>query len=348
MARMVVRLTLAVKRQLRRMREETKDKGVAMRCQIMLLSAQEGYTRPRIAEAVGCGVAWVSQVRSRFAAGGVGSLVDRREDNGELKRDERFLSLLHDLVDDSPQDHGYPRPTWTQELLVKVMHQKVGVKVHVGTMSRALAQIKARLGRPRPTVGCPWSKKAKRARLRALERLLDSLGPGDTAVYLDEVDIHLNPKIGPDWMNQGTQKQVVTPGKNVKRYVCGALNAASRQITWVQGSRKDSQLFIGALRALAKAYPGPGRIHVILDNYRIHSSKASQAAIKELAGRVVLHFLPPYSPEANDIERVWLDMHADVTRNHRSKDIDELMGEVRQWMARRNRQAAASYRKMAA
>jgi transposase len=345
---MVVRLTLAVKRQLRRMREETKDKGVAMRCQIILLSAIKGYTRPRIAESVGCGVSWVGRVRSRFAAGGVGSLVDRREDNGELKLDERFLSLLHDLVDGSPQDHGYPRPTWTQELLVQVMHQKTGVKVHAGTMSRALAQIKARLGRPRPTVGCPWSKKAKRARLRALERLLASLGPGDTAVYLDEVDIHLNPKIGPDWMNQGTQKQVLTPGQNVKRYVCGALDAATRKITWVQGHRKDSQLFIAALRALAKAYPGPGRIHVILDNYRIHSSKASQAAIKELAGRVVLHFLPPYSPEANLIERQWLDMHADVTRNHRCKDIDELMGEVRQWMAQRNRQAAATYRKMAA
>jgi transposase len=345
---MVVRLTLAVKRQLRRMREETKDKGVAMRCQIILLSAIKGYTRPRIAESVGCGVSWVGQVRSRFVAGGVGSLVDRREDNGELKIDERFLSLLHDLVDGSPQDHGYPRPTWTQELLVQVMHQKTGVKVHVGTMSRALAQIKARLGRPRPTVGCPWSKKAKRARLRALERLLAALGPEDTAVYLDEVDIHLNPKIGPDWMNQGTQKQVLTPGQNVKRYVCGALNAATRHITWVQGPRKDSQLFIAALRALAKAYRGPGRIHVILDNYRIHTSKASQAALKELAGRVVLHFLPPYSPEANLIERQWLDMHADVTRNHRCRDIDELMGELRQWMARRNRQAAASYRKMAA
>ena len=162
---------------------------------------------------------------------------------------------------------------------MKVMHQKTGVQVHVGTMSRALKQIGARRGRPRPIVGCPWSKQAKKARLRALDRLVEALRPEDTAVYLDEVDIHLNPKIGPDWMNQGTQKEVLTPGKNVKRYVCGALDAVTDKITWVAGARKTSQLFIDTLKALAQAYAGKERIHVILDNFRIHDSKAAQAAV---------------------------------------------------------------------
>jgi len=31
--------------------------------------------------------------------------------------------------------------------------------------------------------------------------------------YEDEVDIHLNPKIGADWQRRGQQKRVVTPGK---------------------------------------------------------------------------------------------------------------------------------------
>ena len=74
--------------------------------------------------------------------------------------------MLYDLVDQSPRDHGYPRPTWTQELLAKVMRQQSGVKVHRSTMSRALALIGARLGRPKPTVGCPWPKRRKNRRLR--------------------------------------------------------------------------------------------------------------------------------------------------------------------------------------
>ena len=40
-------------------------------------------------------------------------------------------------------------------------------------------------------------------------------------MYLDEVDIHLNPKIGPEWTLAG-QKYVRTPGCNEKRYLAGA------------------------------------------------------------------------------------------------------------------------------
>lgn len=264
MTMMVVPVTASVKRELRRMRRQTRDKGLANRCQMVLLASQ-GHTRRAIAEAVGCSESWVYQVLARFRQRGTAALPDGREDNGELKLDERFLSLLHGLVGSSPQDHGHPRPTWTQELLVKVMQKQTGVKVHVGTMSRALKKIGARLGRPRPTVGCPWSSRAKKARLRVLDRLIDSLPADEALVYLDEVDIHLNPKIGPDWMNKGTQKTVRTPGKNVKRYLCGALDVQSDRILRVAGPRKNSGLFIDTLARLTRVYAGKRRIHVILE-----------------------------------------------------------------------------------
>ena len=149
-------------------------------------------------------------------------------------------------------------------------------------------------------------------------------------------------------MNQGTQKTVLTPGQNVKRYICGALDALTGQITWVAGQKKNSLLFIDTLAALVRAYPGTRRIHVILDNFRIHDSKAAQAAVNACGGKIVLHFLPPYSPDANRIEREWLNLHAEVRRNHCCQDIDELMTEVRAWLARRNRSAAAACRRRAA
>ena len=130
-----------------------------MRCQIVLLADQQ-LSRPRIAEAVGCSVSWANRVIGRFRKFGPASLHDGRADNGALKIDERYLSMLYDLVDQSPQQHGYARPTWTQELLARVMRQQTGVKVHRATMSRAwrrsrrgwddLAQRWAARG-PRPT-----------------------------------------------------------------------------------------------------------------------------------------------------------------------------------------------------
>lgn len=346
MSRMVLRLERRVKLQLRRVRRETRDKALADRCQVVLL-AGKGRSRPHIAEAVGCSVSWVGRVLARFRDCGVAGLYDRREDNGTLKLDEGYLSLLHRLVDDSPQDYGYPRPTWTRELLAKLMHELTGTKVHPATMSRALKMNGARRGRPRPRVKCPWPKRDKELRLAAIRAVLENLPADQAAVYLDEVDVHLNPKIGLDWMNRGTQKQVLTPGTNEKRYVCGAMDACSGLLTWVKGGRKDSRLFVAMLRKLPEAYPHAKVIHVVLDNYRVHTSKISKAAVAELGGRVVLHFLPPYCPDDNKIERVWLDLHANVTRNHRCGDMEELMRNVVAYLVARNRRTRAELQTLA-
>ena len=344
MRRMVLRLERRVKLQLRRVRRQTKDKGLADRCQIVLLSAK-GRSRPAVAEAVGCSVSRVGRVLGRFRDCGVAGLYDRREDNGTLKLDESYLSLLYRLVGDGPRDYGYRRTTWTRELLAKLMHELTGTKVHPATMGRALRMNKARRGRPRPRVKCPWPRRDKELRLAAIRSLIDGLPPDQAAVYLDEVDVHLNPKVGPDWMNRGTQKEVLTPGTNEKRYLCGAMDARTGLLTWVKGGRKDSLLFVAMLRKLPQAYPHARVIHVVLDNYRVHSSRISRAAVAELGGRVVLHFLPPYCPDDNKIERVWLDLHANVTRNHRCGDMHELMREVVAYLAARNRSKKAELRK---
>lgn len=347
MPRMVVRIEHRVKYRLRKLRRETKDKGLYRRCQIVLLGAK-GRRRKVIAEGIGCSVSWVDRVLGRFRIEGIAGLVDHREDNGQVKLDEPFLSQLYEIVDGSPQDHGYPRPTWTQELLCLVMEDQTGVKVHRATMSRALRLIRARLGRPKPTVGCPWRTRRRRQRLAEIQRLLDSLKTTEAAVYVDEVDIHLNPKIGADWMNRGKQKTVLTPGQNVKHYVAGALDVRTGRITWVDSDRKNSLLVIALLKELVKQYPQAKVIHLILDNFKIHDSQATRVAVAALEGRVVLHFLPPYCPDHNRIERTWKDLHDNVTRNHKCRTMEQLMREVVNYIRRRNRESLRESRRTAA
>jgi len=338
MIRMVVRVRGPVKRELRRLRQKTSDKGLAARCQIILLWGEsEGWFE--IAKGVGCSMSWVGRVIRRFRDHGIAGLHDRREDNGETKLDEQYLSTLYETVDKQPTDFGYPRSTWTQELLAIVMKDLTGVLIHPGTMSRALKMIGARLGQPKPKVGCPWSEACKNRRLAAIRRAVDGIEADEAAVYLDEVDIHLNPKIGPDWMNRSKQKEVMTPGQNVKRYLCGALNVQTGCIDYVAADRKNGLLFIATLQRLLSTYPRATAIHIVLDNFRIHSSKQVQAWIKQNGHRIKLHFLPPYCPDHNKIERKWKDLHAAVTRNHRCKTIDELMSNVKQWLRNYNRES---------
>ena len=208
--------------------------------------------------------------------------MDRREDNGEQKLTEWYLGHLHELVSGQPTDYGERRPTWTRELLVKVMARRTGMWIHVTTMSRAL---------------------------------LDNLPDDEVAVYEDEVDIHLNPKIGLDSMNRGQQKEVVTPGGNEKRYLAGAMNAKTRLLTV---------------------------------NFRIHDSKITRQSLALYNGRIVLHFLPPYCPNENKIERLWRDLHSEVTRNHNCKNMQELMRNVRYFIRRRAVRPSLRIRKLAA
>ena len=197
---------------------------------LIIVNLIRGRTVTETARALDAGRSTVYEVAKRFRECGEVGLIDRREENGERKLDERYLAILYEVVKSSPQEHGWPRPTWTRELLVKTMQQKTGVKIHPATMSIALKIIGARRGRPKPTVNCPWSKTAKNRRLREIQQLIDNLPPDEVVVYEDEIDIHLNPKIGLDWMVSGQQKEVVTPGKNEKRYLAGAQDVRTGEL----------------------------------------------------------------------------------------------------------------------
>jgi transposase len=337
MPSIVLKVRYAVKQRLLQHLRRSRNAGVRQRY-LIVINVLNGRSARATAEVLQVHNTTVYRVLARFRAYGEAGLADARADNGAHKLDDDYLNRLYRVVRATPQDYGWRRPTWTRELLIETLVRLTGVRVHVTTMSRALARIQARRGRPRPTVGCPWAKAAKTRRLNRIQQLLTTLPRREAAFYEDEVDIHLNPKLGLDWMVRAQQKEVPTPGKNQKRYLAGALDVRTRLVIWVEGTRKTSYLFLDLLDRLVQQYPQARRLHVILDNYRIHSSEIAQAALAGyLAGRVQLHFLPPYCPDHNQIERVWQDLHANVTRNHRCKSMAALMEHVRYYLRKRNR-----------
>jgi len=218
------------KRKFRRRAQKVKDADWRRRYDIVL-HAVNGRSQRQIAAMLHCAVSTVTRTLERFAAGGEAALVDRREENGQRKVTETYMSVLMVIVAHTPCDCGYRRTTWTLELLVDCMKDITGITISLATMSRLLRRLRIRRGWPRPTVGCPWPKAKRDRRIRLIRRLLKTLAPDEAAVWEDEVDIHLNPKIGPDYMLRGQQKEVLTPGQNVKRYVAGAMAVGSGQLT---------------------------------------------------------------------------------------------------------------------
>jgi transposase len=308
----------------------------------LVLRADEGWGPGKIAAALSCSRSHVDRTLKRFDDEGLAGLVDRREDNGTTKADERYIAAVRQILNKRPRNFGYRRTTWTKRLLIEIACKKTGVTVSQTTMGRVMKTLRARHGPAKPLGPCPWSRARKNRRMALVHRLIESLPPDQVALWEDEADIDLNPKIGSDWTLPGTQRQVLTPGKNVKRYFAACMDARTWRLTWVKSKRKNSSLFIAMLKKLLKTYADKKVIHLILDNFSIHTSQQTREWLAEHGEKLRLHFLPPYCPDDNRIERkLWREVHANVTINHDRDDIELLCDDVVQYMMTQNRRANA-------
>lgn len=178
--------------------------------------------------------------------------------------------------------------------------------------------------------------------LAELAATLAAVPPDEPVFFEDEYDLALNPKSGPDWTPAGQRKELVTPGQNKKRYLAGALNKKTNEIVIVCGSRKTSELFIAVLQDTMLRSADARRVHMVLDNCIIHKSERSAAAIARCGDRLQCHLLPPYCPEGNAIERLWLDVHNNVTRNHRHAQIELVLDDALHYIDGRGARAVAT------
>ena len=329
---------LSLQRPARRRVEKLDRRSVSadqrVRCRVVLKVAT-GLSCNAAARELGCAPSTAVRIVARFQAEGEAALWDRRSENGARKVDDDVRGGVREILTGSPEDHGFTRPTWTLEVLRAVIQQVLGVALSLACLWMLLRRIGARWGRPRPIVACPWKAARRQRRIAELKRLVACASDANVVVYADEVDIHLNPKLGPDWMLPGTQRLVLTPGNNEKHYLAGAFEPLNGRLVYVAGDRKVSWLFLHLLRALLDTYRGARTIHVILDNFIIHKSRVTKAWLAEFGTKIRLHFLPPYCPNENRIERIWLDLHANVTRNHRQKTIHLLLARVHGYLAER-------------
>lgn len=160
--------------------------------------------------------------------------------------------------------------------------------------------------------------------MAAIHKALDECSTEHPVFYEDEVDIHLNPKIGADWQLRGQQKRVVTPGQNEKYDLAGALHSGTGKVSYVGGNSKSSALFISLLKRLKATYLRVKTITLIVDNYIIHKSRETQRWLKENPKFRVI-YQPVYLPWVNHVERLWQALHDTITRNHQCRSMWQLL-----------------------
>jgi transposase len=300
--------------------------GYWLALHILLLCAA-GYNPTQIAAVLFCSRSSVYRAVRAYRAGSLAALTDAGQSRpiGSLTPSLR-RSLLA-LLKHAPSAFGWCRTRWSCASLAAQMQVQRGVSVSAATLRRWLHSL-----------GWVWKRAKLVARDSDPERIsklarirfcLENLSRKAALVFADELDIHLLPKVGCQWMPKGEVVEIVTPGQNQKRYLAAALDHLSGRVVSCIGERKTAALFLELLKALDVAYPAANyqRLYVAVDNFRIHKAKAV-AQWLAMHPRIELLYLPTYCPKANPIERVFWEVHDKCTRNHRRKQISQLVGDV--------------------
>ena len=312
------------------------DPELRFRAHIILLLGA-GHAWDTIEAMLFCSSRTVDRWLKRFQAEGIAGLTGRKRGR-PFRLGLGWVALLVTWVTTkTPGDFGFLRTRWSCALLALLLREREGVTASRETVRRYLHRGHLVYRRPRPVL--KPDAEERRVKLAGLRTLLEGLPADETAVWQDEVEIHTNPKIGRMWMLKGQQVEVVTPGTNRKRHLSGSIHWRTGQVFVTEAAPKQGRngaLFLAHLDELRRRLRRYKKIHVICDNASGHTSLEVIQYLWKHEGRIEVHLLPSYSPDYNPIERVWWHLHEDITRNHRCRDLGELLEKVFAWLEQEN------------
>jgi putative transposase len=105
---------------------------------------------------------------------------------------------------------------------------------------------------------------------------------------------------------------IETPGQPKKHYGIGAVNYHTGETVVLIRRRKRCKEIAELLASLLDKHPKE-TIYVAWDNASTHQDNEVDDVVRGAAGRLVLLYLPTYSPWLNPIEMLWRHFRREVT-----------------------------------
>lgn len=156
-------------------------------------------------------------------------------------------------------------------------------------------------------------KEQQRKFIKYYEKLKKKAGKHEPIYFADSVHPQHQAHLAYGWILKGERKAMATTGRQKRLNFMGGICLNGHRIVYQQAEQINADSIALFLSQLRKANPGKFKIHVIWDNAGYHRDKEIRRFAEDLA--IELHYLPPYSPNLNPIERLWKIMHERVTYN---------------------------------
>jgi transposase len=156
-------------------------------------------------------------------------------------------------------------------------------------------------------------KQRQEAFIRHYNRLKKKAGEKEPIYFADSVHPQHQTQLTYGWILKGVRKEIATTAKQKRLNIIGGICLNGHRFSYRQVEKVDAVNICDFLWNLRQAHRGKYYVHVIWDNARPHRNDEVHCFAKELG--IKLHYLPPYSPNLNPVERVWKLMHESVRYN---------------------------------
>jgi len=157
------------------------------------------------------------------------------------------------------------------------------------------------------------SREAQERWLKEYQELKKNLRADEAICFIDGVHPTHNAKMAYGWIKKGVRKEMPTNTGRQRLNLSGAIDMTSKRVLIQEDSSLNASSTLAFLAKIAAAYPNATKIHVFCDNARYYRNKEVTAYL--VHSKVVMHFLPPYSPNLNPIERLWKFMNERLLYN---------------------------------
>jgi transposase len=158
---------------------------------------------------------------------------------------------------------------------------------------------------------------------------------GDAFYYADEFNVSWFPTLRAMWSPKGQQIMIRTPGQPKKHYGIGAVNYHTGETVVVFRKHKRRREIAELLHMLVDKHP-TGTIYLAWDNASTHEDDEIEAVVRAAAGRLVLLYLPTYSPWLNPIEMLWRHFRREVTHCELFESVKALLAAAHDFFDRYN------------
>lgn len=229
---------------------------------------------------------------------------------------EKLSDYQSKLLEDHLQEHTY---LYIKDIIIYV-NSAYGVSYKVAGMRHWLKRHAFSYKKPALVPG-KANEEQQRLWITEYEKLKQSLSDDETICFMDGVHPTHNTQLAYGWIRKGFRKEICANSGRSRLNLTGAIDLISKKLHIQEDKTLNAESTLAFLKKIEQAYPTKNTIHLFSDNARYYKNKAVKAYLEN--SKIKLHFLPPYSPNLNPIERLWKWMKERVMYNTYYEDFED-------------------------